>query len=419
MSLMMAKQIFPRSHNAWPLVSFYGDGEQWLGHALVDFFDTVPLTGPRTELCRIMTEEMSDKGSGWHNYTLLYHFLFRHRRYEIAKIFEVGLGTNFTDTPSNMGERASPGASLRGWRRYFPKAQILGADIDSRILFSEDRISTFHVDQLSDHTIDILWQKLPNDEFDIIIDDGLHTFEANTRFFQKSLHKLTSNGYYIIEDIVTCPDNLQQYQAFLSNRGASDVIVKIPNHLNSYDNGLAILRNNGPIAERGELGRRTSFGSPTLVGHESGTRDLEEAVLACRAALEERTRDRGPLAWAQAQNNLGTALCRLGMRESGTARLQEAVLAHRAALEEYTPDRARVGWAHTYNNLGNALMMLGKRESETAQLREAAAAFDAALEVFIAVGTDHYVSVCRKNRDAVSELLAHSEKGERAAGPKQ
>jgi hypothetical protein len=73
---MMAKQIFPRSHNAWPLVSFYGDSEQWLGHALVDFFDTVPLTGPRTELCRIMTEEMSDKGSGWHNYTLLYHFLF-------------------------------------------------------------------------------------------------------------------------------------------------------------------------------------------------------------------------------------------------------------------------------------------------------------------------------------------------------
>jgi hypothetical protein len=412
MSLAMAEQIFPRSHNAWPLVSFCGDGEQWLGHALVDFFDTVPLTGPRTELCRIMTEEMSDKGSGWHNYTLLYHFLFRHRRYEIAKIFEVGLGTNFTDTPSNMGERASPGASLRGWRRYFPQAQILGADVDTRILFSEERISTFHVDQLSDYTIDALWQKLSNDQFDIIIDDGLHTFEANTRFFRKSLHKLTSNGYYIIEDIVTYPDNLQRYQAFFSNRGASGVIVKIPNHLNSYDNCLAILRNNMPLAERGELGRRTSVGSPALVGRESGTRDLEAAVVACRAALEEHTRDRGPVAWAQAQNNLGIALWRLGMRESGTARLQEAVLAHRAALEEYTRERSRVGWAHTQNNFGNALMMLGKRESGTAQLREAVAAFDDALEVFIAVGADHYVSVCRKNRDKASKLLAQSEEGE-------
>ena len=43
---------------------------------------------------------------------------------------------------------------------------------------------------------------------------------------------------------------------------------------------------------------------------------------------------------------------------------------------------------------------------------------DAALEVFIAVGADHYVSVCRKNRDTVSGLLAQSEEGERASGPK-
>jgi hypothetical protein len=321
MIFAMAEQIFPRSHNAWPLVSFYGDGEQWLGQALVDFFDTVPLTGPRTELCRIMTEEMSDKGSGWHNYTLLYHFLFRHRRYEITKVFEVGLGTNFTDTPSNMGECASPGASLRGWRRYFPRAQILGADVDTRILFFEERIATFHVDQLRDDTIDVLWQQLSNDKFDIMIDDGLHTFEANTGFFRKSLYKLKSNGYYIIEDIDTYPDNLQRYHAFFSSVGASGVIVKIPNHLNNYDNCLGIFRDNMPLVEGGEVGRRTSLGSPALVEQESGTRDLEEAVVACRAALKERTRDRVPVAWAQAQNNLGTALWRLGMRESGTVRL--------------------------------------------------------------------------------------------------
>jgi hypothetical protein len=104
-----------------------------------------------------------------------------------------------------------------------------------------------------------------------------------------------------------------------------------------------------PLVEGGEVGHRTSVGLPTFVERESGTRHLEEAVVACRAALEERTRERVSIAWAQAQNNLGTALWRLGMRESGTARLQEAV-----------------------------------------------AAYDAALEVFIAVGADHYVSVCRK-----------------------
>jgi hypothetical protein len=73
----------------------------------------------------------------------------------------------------------------------------------------------------------------------------------------------------------------------------------------------------------------------------SGTARLEEAVAACRAALQERTRERVPLDWAMTQNNLGTALRTLGARESGTARLEEAVAAYRAALQEYTASARR------------------------------------------------------------------------------
>ena len=54
-------------------------------------------------------------------------------------IFEVGLGTNNVDVPSNMGKDGKPGASLRAWRDYFPNA-----DIDTRILFKEDKIQTFY-----------------------------------------------------------------------------------------------------------------------------------------------------------------------------------------------------------------------------------------------------------------------------------
>ena len=32
------------------IVGFYGDGKERLGPLLTDFFDTVPITGPRTEL---------------------------------------------------------------------------------------------------------------------------------------------------------------------------------------------------------------------------------------------------------------------------------------------------------------------------------------------------------------------------------
>ena len=39
--------------------------------------------------------------------------------------------------------------------------------------------------------------------FDIMIDDAIHTFEANKTFFLNSVHKLSKNGIYIIEDVTT------------------------------------------------------------------------------------------------------------------------------------------------------------------------------------------------------------------------
>ena len=113
---------------------------------------------------------------------------------------------------------------------------------------------------------------------------------------------------------------------------------------------------------------------------ESETGRLEEAVSAYRAALEERTRERVPLDWAATQMNLGAVLSVLGARESGTGRLEEAVLAYRAALEEWTRERVPLDWAATQNNLGTALRMLAARESGTRRLDEAVSAYRAALE---------------------------------------
>jgi hypothetical protein len=66
------------------------------------------------------------------------------------------------------------------------------------------------------------------------------------------------------------------------------------------------------------------------------------------------TQEWAPLDWAKTQNNLGTALCRLGERESGPGRLGEAVSAYREALKEPTQDRVPLQWAATSNNLGSA-----------------------------------------------------------------
>jgi hypothetical protein len=238
---MTDREIFPAMHPATPLiVSFYGDGAALVGGALFDFFNVVPLFGPRTELCRIMTEFKSDKGSGRHNYTLLYDFLFRDLRFDVEHVFEVGLGTNFTDIPSSRGPDASPGASLRGWREYFPRAQIIGADIDRRILFSEDRISTFYVDQFDPQAITEMWAAIDQTEFDIIVDDGRHLYEANSCFFQNSYGKLKKRGYYIIEDI--SDPELPNFHNFFTGLAVPGVIVKIPHASNHYDNCLGIFR---------------------------------------------------------------------------------------------------------------------------------------------------------------------------------
>ncbi len=147
----------------------------------------------------------------------------------------------------------------------------------------------------------------------------------------------------------------------------------------------------------------------TLGEREGGTARLEEAVAAYRAALEERTRERVPLDWAMSQNNLGNALRALGDRESGTARLEEAVAAYRAALEERTRDRVPLRWATTQNNLGVALRMLGERESGTARLEQAIAAWNGCLEVTRTVWPPQWVQWVEARRDeTLAEIACRS-----------
>ena len=90
-------------------------------------------------------------------------------------------------------------------------AQVFGADIDANILFYTDRITTFYCDQTNPYVIKYMWNdpKL-HENFDIIVEDGLHAFNANVCFFENSIHKLKSNGYYITEDIINSDAHLYE-----------------------------------------------------------------------------------------------------------------------------------------------------------------------------------------------------------------
>ena len=87
-----------------------------------------------------------------------------------------------------MGSNASPGASLRAWRDFFTNAKIYGADIDKQVLFTEKRIKTFEMDQLNPNSIKNMWKKINKKNFDIIIDDGMHSYKSNLIMFNNCFY---------------------------------------------------------------------------------------------------------------------------------------------------------------------------------------------------------------------------------------
>ncbi len=67
-------------------------------------------------------------------------------RDNIRKVFECGIGSVDETLVSNMTTFGKSGALLRMWKDYFPNAQIFGADIGSKVMFSEERIFTYTMD---------------------------------------------------------------------------------------------------------------------------------------------------------------------------------------------------------------------------------------------------------------------------------
>jgi len=203
-----------------------------------------------TRLCEIMGRNKSDKGSidimnSHHNYTTFYHSIFNDISEKPMRVFELGLGTNNVNVPSNMGRDGRPGASLYGWAEFFPNSQIFGADIDSGILFNTERIKTFFCDQTRPEVIQAMWNEPELQEnFDIIIEDGLHTFSANVCFFENSIHKLKKGGYFIIEDVYTSNELVFQRKFAEWERIYTDctfTFVKLPSTRNYVDNNLVAI----------------------------------------------------------------------------------------------------------------------------------------------------------------------------------
>jgi hypothetical protein len=130
---------------------------------------------------------------GYHYYTPLYEQWFRHLRYTPVRLLEIGVG-GYTKTHHG-------GDSLRMWKRYFPKGQIISIDLYDKSALQENRIRIYQGDQ-SDA---LFLQKLSQDEgpFDIIVDDGSHVQSHIIASFEALFPLMKSGGIYVIEDTQT------------------------------------------------------------------------------------------------------------------------------------------------------------------------------------------------------------------------
>jgi hypothetical protein len=121
-----------------------------------------------------------------HSYGQTYHELFGPFRRKRAKLLEIGV---------------LRGESLLAWRGFFPRAAIIGCDIEPKAQYTIGHIRTRLLDQSSEEQLRLLVEK--EGPFDIVIDDGSHLSKHQIFTFRHLFDHLRDGGVYIVEDVQT------------------------------------------------------------------------------------------------------------------------------------------------------------------------------------------------------------------------
>jgi hypothetical protein len=74
----------------------------------------------------------------------------------------------------------------------------------------------------------------------LIVDDGLHTFEANKNFLVDAHSSLSDDGLYIVEDVPE--DDIKKWEAFLPDFGYDAAMILLPHSSRASDNCLVLIR---------------------------------------------------------------------------------------------------------------------------------------------------------------------------------
>lgn len=141
-----------------------------------------------------------------HHYHTVYQPEFEPLQNEPINILEIGVF---------KGESAS------AWIDFFPNATVYGLDIFVRVsaedipILQHPRVKWLKGDSTHPSVSGAIQKAWPDVQFDIIIDDGLHTPEANAQTFKNLFPFVKSTGSYYVEDVwpldIASQKDLQHY----------------------------------------------------------------------------------------------------------------------------------------------------------------------------------------------------------------
>lgn len=144
-----------------------------------------------TPLCELARKYGTDKCDPA-GYTPIYHKLLKDK--QVDRVLEIGICAK-RDFPNHRC-----GASLWMWAEYFPKAVIIGIDIDPESMVNEGNIKSFICDQSNADQLRTMFYNYKSG-FDLIVDDGSHNPIHQLVSMHAMLPCLNKGGLYIIEDI--------------------------------------------------------------------------------------------------------------------------------------------------------------------------------------------------------------------------
>jgi hypothetical protein len=142
---------------------------------------------------------------------LYYHGVATGREFPKERITEIIEGVGYTRVYERYlrrwrGDRLTMleigvwrGRSLRMWQGYFPRATVVGLDIDPRAAESAAGFKVFVGSQDDARLLDQVVHEHP--DLRLVVDDGSHVNTVTIRTFEHLFPLLQSGGIYAIEDM--------------------------------------------------------------------------------------------------------------------------------------------------------------------------------------------------------------------------